>query len=149
MLESTLLLLSKLPSQPLAAAVGESDTKCNDSRVHVLVVDDEHLITDTICAILRRNGFDATGVYSGSDALTAARKIRPDIVLSDVLMPKMSGVELGIQLRSEFPGVKFFLFSGQAATTAMIHRAEAEGHFFELFPKPIHPEELVNRLRGF
>jgi len=107
------------------------------------------LWTTSICAILEENGFDATGAYSGSDAISAARKLRPDIVLSDVLMPRMSGVELGIQLRSEFPSIKIFLFSGQAATTAMIHRAEAEGHYFELFPKPIHPDELIKRLRGF
>jgi DNA-binding response OmpR family regulator len=121
----------------------------SDGHLRVLVVDDEYLITDTICAILNENGFQATGAYSGSDAISAARKLRPDIVLSDVMMPRMSGVELGIQLRSEFPGIKIFLFSGQAATTAMIHRAEADGHYFELFPKPIHPDELIARLKGY
>jgi DNA-binding response OmpR family regulator len=133
----------------MRGGLGESNRELSDGRLSVLVVDDEHLITDTICAILRENGFDATGAYSGSDAISAARKRCPDIVLSDVLMPRMSGVELGIQLRSEFPGIKIFLFSGQAATTATIHRAEAEGHYFELFPKPIHPDELIARLKGF
>ena len=147
--EGTLLLISELPPPPMWGGLGESNTELRDDRLRVLVVDDEHLITDTICAILNENGFDAMGAYSGSDAISAARKQRPDIVLSDVLMPRMSGVELGIQLRSEFPDIKIFLFSGQAATTAMIHRAEAEGHYFELFPKPIHPEELISRLRGF
>jgi DNA-binding response OmpR family regulator len=124
-------------------------SKLDGGRRRVLVVDDEHLITDTICAILKENGFDATGAYSGSDAISAARMQRPDIVLSDVMMPRMSGVELGIQLRSEFPEIKIFLFSGQAATRAMIHRAEAEGHYFELLPKPIHPDELINKMKGF
>ncbi|MGA2886979.1 MAG: response regulator [Terracidiphilus sp.] len=147
--EGMLLLPSELPPPPMRDGLGEFNTELRDARLRVLVVDDEHLITDTICAILEENGFDATGAYSGSDAISAARKLRPDIVLSDVLMPRMSGVELGIQLRSEFPSIKIFLFSGQAATTAMIHRAEAEGHYFELFPKPIHPDELIKRLRGF
>ena len=129
--------------------LGESNTERSGGQLRVLVVDDEHLITDTICAILNENGFDATGTYSGSDAISAARQLRPDIILSDVLMPRMSGVELGIELRREFPDIKIVLFSGQAATTAMIHRAEAEGHYFELFPKPIHPDELIARLRGF
>lgn len=114
----------------------------------MLVVDDERLITDTLCAILNEQGFDAIGAYSASEAVQAARKQRPAVVLSDVLMPRMSGVELGIKLRKEFPGIRIYLFSGQAATTAMIHRAEAEGHFFELFPKPIHPDELISRLKG-
>jgi DNA-binding response OmpR family regulator len=149
LLEGTLLLPSELPPPPRRGRLEESNTELSEGRLRVLVVDDEHLITDTICAILQDNGFDATGAYSGSDAISTARKQRPDIVLSDVLMPRMSGVELGIQLRSEFPDVKIFLFSGQAATTAMIHRAEAEGHYFELFPKPIHPDELIIRLRGY
>ena len=149
MLEATLFLNSELPPPPMPGVPGESTTDLSDGRLRVLVVDDEHLITDTICAILNENGFDAIGTYSGSAAISAARQLRPDIVLSDVLMPRMSGVELGIQLRSEFPDIKIFLFSGQAATTAMIHRAEAEGHYFELFPKPIHPDELITRLRGF
>lgn len=88
------------------------------------------------------------GAYNGFEVVDAARGLRPDVVLTDVLMPKMSGVELGIHMRREYPDVKIFLFSGQAATSEMIHRVEAEGHPFELFPKPIHPDELVARLRG-
>ncbi len=145
---STLLLPSDFPPPPMWEELRESNTELGHGRLRVLVVDDEPLIADTICAILNENGFDATGHYSGSDAISAARRLHPDIVLSDVLMPRMSGVELGIQLRSEFPDIKIFLFSGQAATTPMIHRAEAEGHHFELFPKPIHPDELISRLRG-
>lgn len=146
---ATLLLFSEMPPPPIWNGLEESNTKRRDGRVRVLVVDDERLITDTVCAILNDNGFDATGAYSGNEAITAARTQRPDIILSDVLMPRMSGVELGIQLRREFPEIKVFLFSGQAATAQMIHSAEADGHYFELFPKPIHPDELINRLRGF
>lgn len=133
----------------MRGAPKEPNSERSHGRLRVLVVDDEPLIADTICAILKNNGFDATGCYSGPEAMAAARKLHPNVVLTDVLMPKMSGVELGIELRREFPGVKIFLFSGQAATTSLILRAEAEGHTFELFPKPIHPEELIARLKGF
>jgi DNA-binding response OmpR family regulator len=126
----------------------EPSRQPGDGRVRVLVVDDERLITDTVCAILNENGFEAAAAYNGREAIEEARKLRPEIVLSDALMPKMSGVELGIELRKEFPQVKFLLFSGQAATSEMIDRAEAEGHFFDLFPKPMHPEELMARLRS-
>ncbi len=149
MFVNTLLLFSGPPPPVIWGGLGESNAGKGDGRLRVLVVDDEYLITDTICAILNDNGFDAVGAYSGSDAVSTAQRVRPDIVLSDVLMPRMSGVELGIHLRREFPEIKIFLFSGQAATSAMIHRAEAEGHYFELFPKPIHPDELLHRLRGF
>jgi DNA-binding response OmpR family regulator len=116
--------------------------------MRVLVVDDEHLITDTICAILNANGFDAVGAYSGVEALQTANELRPEIVLSDVLMPRMSGVDLGIELRSQFPDMKIVLLSGQASTSGMIQRAEADGHHFTLFPKPIHPDDLIARLRN-
>jgi len=116
--------------------------------MRVLVVDDERLITDTICAILNQNGFSAVGVYSGAEALEAADELRPHVVLSDVLMPSMSGVDLGIKLQIMFPDTKVILLSGHAATAVMIQRAEADGHKFTLFPKPIHPEDLISRLRN-
>jgi DNA-binding response OmpR family regulator len=149
LLDGCLLVLSALFPPPMGDELRESDSQRADGRLRVLVVDDEYLIAETICAILCEHGFEATAAYSGAEAISAARKLRPDVVLSDVLMPKMSGVELGIQLRKEFSGIKIFLFSGQAATTEMIHRSEAEGHHFELFPKPIHPDELIGRLKGF
>ena len=117
-------------------------------RRRVLVVDDEHLITDTICAILNQNGFEAAAAYNGQEAMEAALKMRPAMLLSDVLMPKMSGVELGIRLRKEFPAMRVILLSGQLATSEIIYQAESEGHFFELFSKPIHPEELIARLKA-
>lgn len=145
-MRETLFLAAEPPPPPIQESA-KSITRRGRERVRVLVVDDEHLITDTICAILQQNNFEAIPAYSGAEALEAARDRCPDIVLSDVLMPRMSGVELGIALRAEFPEVKIFLFSGQAATSEMVHRAEADGHRFELFPKPIHPDELIARLR--
>lgn len=147
MLEESLFVLSEIPPPQMMERPEESSPRSGRTRMCVLVVDDEHLITDTICAILNDNGFEAFAAYNGPEAVETARKLQPEVVLSDVLMPRMSGVELGIQLRKEFPEIKIILFSGQAATSDMIHRAEAEGHFFELFPKPIHPDELMARLR--
>jgi len=115
--------------------------------MRVLVVDDEHLITDTICAILNANGFNAVGAYNGDEALQSAAELSPDVVLTDVLMPRMSGVDLGIKLRDQFPELKIILLSGQASTSWMIQRAEADGYHFTLFPKPIHPDDLIARLR--
>jgi DNA-binding response OmpR family regulator len=123
--------------------------RTNDRKLQrVLVVDDERLIAETVTAILNDNGFEAVEAHNGEEALEAARKFRPDIVLSDVLMPKMSGVELGIKIRLEFPGTRIFLFSGQAATSELMRKAQDDGYTFELFPKPIHPEELIAKLRG-
>lgn len=146
--EGIVFLLAEVPAPPPGKFSEAAKPKNSRGRIQVLVVDDERLITDTICAILNEHGFEAVAAYSGAEALTAARARRPDIVLTDVLMPRMSGVELGIALRQEFPELRIFLFSGQAATSEIVHRAEADGYRFELFPKPIHPDELIARLKG-
>lgn len=148
MVGEILLAFSEVPPPPFEGWPEKSNTQSGDGRLRVLVVDDEHLIAETLCAILNEHGFDATAAHSGVEAINAVRSQQPDVVLSDVLMPRMSGVELGIELRKEFPEIKIFLFSGQTATSKMIRQAEEEGYHFELFPKPIHPEELMARLRG-
>ena len=116
--------------------------------LRVLVVDDERLIAQTVAAILNAHGFVAREAFNGEEALRLARSFQPDIVLSDVLMPRMSGVELGIRLRGECPDTRVLLFSGQAATSELMRKAHEDGYHFELFPKPIHPEELIARLRS-
>jgi DNA-binding response OmpR family regulator len=117
-------------------------------RIIVLVVDDEALIADTLADILNEHGFDARTAYSADEAMSIARSLRPDILLSDVLMPRMSGVELGIRIREELPGTHVVLISGQASTAGLLRKAEADGNSFELLPKPIHPEDLIARLKA-
>jgi DNA-binding response OmpR family regulator len=142
--------MTRAPQSPLSSALSlpEDFGPLSNGRTRVLVVDDEYLITDTICAILNRNGFEAAGAYNGQDAMEAALKLMPEVVLSDVLMPRMTGVELGIQLRKKLPGTRVILLSGQSATAEAVQRAEAQGYSFELFSKPIHPDELIARLRA-
>ena len=113
----------------------------------VLVVDDEPLIADTISAILTEHGFAAYGCYSGEEAVRIALTLRPNIVLSDVLMPNMSGIEMAIDIKSRLPEARIVLLSGQAATAELMRQAAVDGHQFELLAKPIHPEELIEMLK--
>ncbi len=140
-------LPSDLPPIPFAPIADGAATRPGRSRQRVLVVDDETLIASTVATILNENGFEAVAAFNGEEALERARSFRPDILLSDVFMPKMSGVELGIQLQKELPDARILLFSGQAATMDLMRKAEADGYYFELFPKPIHPDELITRLK--
>ena len=125
-----------------------SGTHERRSKLRVLVVDDEQLIATTLVAILNNNGFETTHAFSAEDALAAARDFCPDIVLSDVLMPRMSGIDLGMRLRQELPSAHVILFSGQAATAVLLRKARLDGYEFELLAKPIHPEELIAHLRS-
>jgi CheY-like chemotaxis protein len=117
------------------------------AKQSVLVVDDEPIIADTLCAILREHGFIANQAYSGEEALRVADEHHPDIVLTDVLMPNMSGVDMAIEIQERLPATRIVLLSGQAATAELMRRAADQGHHFELLAKPIHPEDLIARLK--
>src|SRR5277367_2277582 len=82
----------------------------------VLVVDDEAVIADTLAVILEQSGFMAMVAYDGRSALEMADLIPPDLLLTDVVMPGMSGVDLAITVRQTLPNCKILLFSGQSAT---------------------------------
>lgn len=117
------------------------------NRSKVLVVDDQKLIVDTISEILEAAGFDVAAAYDGWQALEAAARFRPDHLLTDVLMPRMNGVELAIAIRQNHPSINILLFSGQAGISEILFDAEKRGFHFEVIPKPIHPSKLIQRLR--
>jgi CheY-like chemotaxis protein len=114
--------------------------------LRVLVVDDEKLVADSLSEILKRFHYDAVPLYSGEAAIEAARRECPDFVLSDVIMPKLNGVETVLKILEICPTTRVLLLSGNAATADLLRQARAQGHEFELLGKPIHPEELLRRL---
>ncbi len=112
----------------------------------VLVVDDEKRIADTLAAILEFKGYESRAAYDGATALETFRERIPDLLITDVVMPGMSGIELGIAVKREYSTCHVLLFSGQAATAQMLEEAEACGHRFELLAKPVHPSLLLERV---
>jgi DNA-binding response OmpR family regulator len=110
---------------------------------HIFVVDDEPLIASTLAAILQMNGFSAKFFTCQHEALNAARLKAPDLVISDVMMPGFSGIDLAIQMRAQYPTCKILLFSGQATTLDLLEDARAQGHDFDLLLKPVPPTELL------
>jgi CheY-like chemotaxis protein len=113
----------------------------------VLVVDDERVIADSLAIILSRNGYDAAAVYTGTAAVERARVAKPELVISDVAMPDMNGIEAAISIRRILPACKILLFSGQAATADLLESARTQGHEFEILAKPVHPQDLLAKLR--
>ena len=134
---------------PVPGHQGDSSIASRDSsrRQRILVVDDEELIAHSLRDILSRAGFDTVCALSGTEAIELAEEICPDIVISDVIMPDLDGVQTAIQIRRACPEARILLFSGQAATSDIFQRARAEGHNFDLLPKPIHPARLIAALR--
>jgi CheY-like chemotaxis protein len=114
----------------------------------VFVVDDEFIIASTLATILQRSGFDAVSFTDPLEALLAAEQQAPELLITDVVMPELSGIELAIALRKLCPRCKVLLFSGQAATANLLQAARANGHDFELLSKPIHPTDLLKKIRS-
>lgn len=111
------------------------------------MADDERVIADTLAMILNQSGFDARAVYSGEKALELVPAFEPDMLISDVIMADLNGIDAAIRIRALLPGIKVLLFSGQAATADLLEKARAQGYEFEILAKPVHPQDLLNRLR--
>ena len=120
----------------------------NSRKPKVLVADDERVIADTLSMILNQSGFDARAVYSGETALELASTFQPDMLISDVIMANLNGIDAAIRIRQLLPSIKVLLFSGQAATADLLEKARREGHEFDILAKPVHPQDLLNRLRS-
>jgi CheY-like chemotaxis protein len=112
----------------------------------VLIADDECVIADTLVLILKQNGFEATAVYSGENAVEVARTLRPDAFISDVIMAGMSGIDAAIRIQEMLPLCKTLLLSGQTITSDLLDLARNEGYYFEIIAKPVPPEELLRWL---
>jgi CheY-like chemotaxis protein len=124
-----------------------SDSHAPVASPSVLVVDDEKRIADTLVLILKTKGYIAEAAYDAASALEKCRAHTPDLVISDVVMPGMNGIEMAVVMRSEFPRCRVLLFSGQAATADMLEEARHHGHQFELLAKPVHPETMLQKVK--
>lgn len=110
----------------------------------IYVVDDEKLIADSLGLILRREGFDATSFTNPLQALDTISRRPPDLLISDVIMPELSGIDLAIQTRVLSPECRILLFSAAAADA--LHRAAEAGQDFRLLQKPVHPTMLLEEI---
>ncbi len=116
-------------------------------RPFILVVDDERRIANTIALIHDTKGYAAEAAHDGTSALEVCQRRLPDLVVTDVVMPGMNGIELAIAIRRQFPGCRILLFSGQAETLEILEDAKRRGYDFELLAKPLHPEELLKKVK--
>jgi len=120
-------------------------TAGSDGRT-VLVIDDDRVLADTLAEILRKHGFKPVALYSGEEAVELAERFCPDVVLSDIRMSRMDGIETGKRIREMHPECRVILFTAQAISIGMrqsIHRLN-----FELLQRPLHPEHVLTALGG-
>lgn len=113
-------------------------------RPRLLIVDDEKTIAETMAAIFNKSGYEARPALSAEEALEVIAEWEPAIALLDVVLPTMSGIDLGILLRATRPAIKILLMSGQVVTGDLLDKAANDGHAFEVLAKPIPVPDLLS-----
>lgn len=113
----------------------------------VLVVDDQPNIADTMAAILRREGYAVIAEYDGESALKTAIVAPPQVVVTDISMPGMNGVELAIQLKALIPECGVVLFSAMLIPGEVLPPEAVAGNHFTFLAKPVAPETILNEVR--
>ena len=112
----------------------------------VIVVDDQPVIADTLAEILKQNGYDATALHSGEEALNWVSRSQPAIVLSDIRMKKINGIQAAVRIRNLYPNCRIILFSASAIDER--EQAAIDEAGFEFLHRPLHPREVLNQLHG-
>lgn len=117
-----------------------------ESRPKVLLVDDEHAITDNLASFLERSGFATDVASNGEEALQRVEHSEPDLIILDVLMPKLDGREVLRRLRRSGNWVPIILLTqvGESSERAMALEEGADDYL----NKPFDPHELIARMRS-
>ena len=114
------------------------------SAIRVLVIDDDRAVCDVVGHILRRAGFEAVGAYEGATGLQTARETAPDLIILDVKMPELDGLETLARLREDPSTSKIVVvaFTGLVIDPESLRRRG----FDDIIPKPILAFDLIERL---
>jgi DNA-binding NtrC family response regulator len=118
--------------------------------MRVLILDDEKAIVDTLCMILNQRGYEARGVYTHDAAIATARTFEPDVFLTGFNnCCDQNGCETGAEVLAFLPECRVIVFSGTAAAAPVLEEFWMRGYKFDAFAKPLHPQDLINRLKEY
>ena len=106
----------------------------------VLIVDDESSVADSLALVFASQGYDARAAYSAEQAAEIISQWEPKLVILDVVLPGMNGIDFAIQLKASCPACRVLLFSGQQDSTVLLERALVKGYEFTILAKPVHPK---------
>ncbi|QNO38950.1 response regulator transcription factor [Protaetiibacter sp. SSC-01] len=129
-----------------AATASTALTRPDGSPVRALVVDDEASLGELVQLALRYEGWQVETATDGASALTKARTLQPDVIVLDVMMPGLDGVEVLRRLRSTGDDVPVLFLTAKDAVADRIVGLTAGGD--DYVTKPFSLEEVVARLRA-
>ncbi|HEX4322118.1 MAG TPA: response regulator [Acidobacteriaceae bacterium] len=137
----------KIEVVPLAEVVRAGIVADADPhRPVVLIVDDEEIVADTRAAIFDSWGYATMTAYTAEAALELVEVIPPELLISDVMLTGMNGIDLAVIVQRIAPDCKILLFSGLPANSEIIVSARKAGHEFPLLEKPMRPAQLQIQL---
>ena len=113
-------------------------------NARILVVDDDTALSEMIGIVLRSEGFEPSFCEDGSGALEAFRTVRPDLVLLDLMLPGMNGIEVCSRIREE-SGTPIIMLTARSNTSDVVKGLESGADDYVV--KPFNPKELVARIR--
>lgn len=109
----------------------------------ILVLDDEPMIADSLAMILTQSGYEARAAYSGRSAIETAKNWPPDLLLADIIMPGMNGVEAALEITALVPECRLLFISGDLSTADLLDGYRTRGHHFHALSKPVPPPALL------
>jgi two-component system response regulator MtrA len=110
----------------------------------ILVVDDDVALAEMISIVLRGEGYSPHQVFDGQEALSQIPDLKPDLILLDVMLPGLDGIEVCTRIR-EFSGVPIIMLTAKGDTTDVVKGLESGADDYVV--KPFNPKELVARIR--
>lgn len=110
----------------------------------ILVVDDVDTIARVYARFLEREGYEVRIAFNGEEAIEEWKKFKPDLVISDIRMPKMNGFELANYMRKEKPEQKIVLMTGYADEAEVLEQQKKHG--FPFFTKPADLQSTVSKI---
>jgi len=125
---------------------GEALTRPDGTPIRILAVDDEQSLTELLSMAMRYEGWEVSTAGSGLTAVQAARDVRPDAIVLDMMLPDFDGLEVMRRIRAEQPDVPVIFLTAKDAVDDRVGGLTAGGD--DYVTKPFSLEELIARLRG-
>jgi FixJ family two-component response regulator len=116
-----------------------------EDRISILVIDDEKIIHESCARILRDQGYEVDAAMNGAEALQKLKEKRYNLVLSDIKMPGLDGVQTLEQMKQHAPEITVIMFTGFASVETA--RTTMKLGAFDYLPKPFTPDELLSTVQ--
>ncbi len=113
----------------------------------ILVIDDDPDILDSISAILKGEGFDTATAMSGEEGIESLKKIKPDLILCDMMMERIdAGTKVAQEIQKKSANIPIYLLSSIGSATASNIEIDKLG-FDGVFQKPVSPSSLISTIK--